>query len=283
LASRKDLERQQRRWADAAGVDYDARGYARNLAANLRVPLDAAARTELERGSELDARGTQPPRLWSLTSSGALVLNMFAHWRGRDTAPLVAALRLPGGSPRVSFEEPLPTGLEGDPPTADVALQWPDGRVAVIESKFCEWLVRRPRNKAAFKPKYFPPGREVWAAAGLPRCQALAADIDAGRERFRWLHAAQLLKHALGLARLGAPEATLVYLYYDWPSREAGEHAAEVSRFASRMEGDCDFRVLTYQALYAGLAADGMLDSDYRAYLAQRYFRGASDGVRLRR
>jgi hypothetical protein len=273
LASRKDLERRQRRWADSAGVTYDARGYVRDVAANLWAPLDAVARAEIERGSELTATSTRPGRFLSLTSSAALVVNVFDYWRGRDTAPLAAALGLPEGSPRVSFEEPLPTGLEGDPPTADVVLRWPSGRVAAIESKLGEWLVRRPRNKAAFKRKYFPPGDEVWSAAGLPRCQELAADIDSRRERFRWLHAAQLLKHALGLARLDAPATTLVYLYYDWPSREATEHAVELARFAARISGDCDFRVLTYQALHAALAAEATLDARYRAYLAQRYFR----------
>lgn len=272
MAGRKDLERRQRRWADAAGVEYDARGYVRELDANLRVPLDAVARAEIERGSELTPTLTRPGRLWSLTSSAALVVNVFEYWRGHDTAPLAAALGLPAGSPRLSFEEPLPTGLEGDPPTSDVVLRWPSGRVAAIESKFGEWLVRRPRNKAVFKRKYFPPGGEVWSAAGLPRCQELAADIDAGRERFRWLNAAQLLKHALGLKRLGAPAITLVYLYYDWPSREATEHAAEVARFARHVAGDFDFRVLTYQALHAALAAEGTLDARYGAYLTQRYF-----------
>jgi hypothetical protein len=272
LASHKDLERHQRHWADAAGVAYDARGFVRELATNLRAPLDDAALAELERGCELAATGTRPARLWSLTSSAALVVNVFDHWRGHDSAPLAAALGLSRGSPKISYEEPLPTGLEGDPPTADVALRWPSGRVAAIESKFCEWLVRRPRNKAVFKRKYFPPDGEVWSAAGLPRCQALAADIDSGSERFRWLHAAQLLKHALGLARLGAPATTLVYLYYDWPSREATEHAAEIARFARRIAPDCDFRVLTYQALSATLNADEMVDARYRAYLAKRYF-----------
>lgn len=272
MASRKDLERQQRRWAEAAGVEHDARDFVRELDANLFAPLDAATRVELERGSELTPTSTRPGRLWSLTSSGALILNVFGYWRGHDTAPLAAALGLPEGSPRLSFEEPLPTGLEGDPPTTDVALRWPSGRVAAIESKFCEWLVRRPRNKTVFKRKYFPPDGEVWSAVGLPRCQDLAADIDAGRERFRWLHASQLLKHALGLARLGAPATTLVYLYYDWPSREATEHAAEVARFARRLAGDCDFRVLTYQALCAAFAAEDV-DAGYRSYLAKRYFR----------
>jgi len=200
------------------------------------------------------------------------VLNVFDHWHGGDNAALVAALGFAEGATALTFEEPLPTGLEGDPPTADVALRWPSGRVAAIESKFGEWLVRRPRNKAGFKPKYFPPGTEVWTAAGLPRCQALAADIDAHRERFRWLHAAQLLKHALGLARLGATVTTLVYLHYDWPSPESVQHAAELERFRARIRGEIDLRVLTYQALFAALRAGSAGPVEYRAYLERRYF-----------
>jgi hypothetical protein len=273
VAARKDLERRQRRWAEGAGVDHDAHGYVRVLAANLRAPLGVDTLAEIERGSELTPYRTRPARLWSLASSAALVLNVFAYWRGRDTAPLVAALGLPAGSPVLHFEEPLPTGLEGDPPMADVLLRWPSGQVAAIESKLGEWLVRRPRNKAVFKRKYFPPGEGVWAAAGLPVCQALAADIDSGRERYRWLHAAQLLKHALGLARFGAPAWTLVYLYYDWPGREAAEHAAEIGRFAERIGAELRFRALSYQTLFAALRCEDSLDAEYRDYLERRYFR----------
>jgi Restriction Endonuclease associating with ARP len=272
MPARKDLERRQRRWADTAGVEYDAAGYARELRANLRAGVSATTLAELTRGSELERGRLRPARLCSLTSSAALVVNVFEYWRGRDAVPLVAALGLGGGSPRLSFEEPLPTGLEGDPPLADIALRWPAGRLVAVESKFGEWLVRRPRNKSALKRKYFPPGEGVWAAAGRPRCQALALDIDSGRERFHYLHAAQLLKHTLGLALAHATETTLCYLYFDWPSRERDRHAAELERFALRVGPELDFRVLTYQALYAALAAEPSLDQGYRAYLAQRYF-----------
>ena len=45
------LLRAQRRWADAYGVHYDARGCVRALAHNLRAPLDESSLTELQRGS----------------------------------------------------------------------------------------------------------------------------------------------------------------------------------------------------------------------------------------
>jgi Restriction Endonuclease associating with ARP len=269
-AARKDLDRRQRRWADEAGVGYDRAGFVRELDANLARPLDAAMRRELERGSELAPRGSRPARIHSVSSSAALVVNVFGPWRETDTKPLAAALGF-DGAPAVAFEEPVPTGLEGEPPLIDVLLRWPSGRVAAVESKFGEWLVRRPRNKAAFKPKYFPVGEDLWARAGLVACQALAADIQALRERFRWLHAAQLLKHALALSRSAEAGYALVYVYYAWPGREGPAHRAEIERFQARVASELDFRALTYQDLFRALAADS--SSASIEYLRGRYFR----------
>ena len=110
----------------------------------------------MQRGSELTPGAARPARLHSLCSSAALVVNVFGYWRGRDQTPLLRRSASTGrGGTRLTFEEPLPTGLAGDPPTVDVALYRPDGRCVAIESKFAEWLVPRPRNKRVFKDKYF--------------------------------------------------------------------------------------------------------------------------------
>jgi hypothetical protein len=273
--ARTSLLRSQRRWADACGVRYDARGCVRDLADNLRVPLAGAALAEVQRGSELEPGSKQPARLYSLGSSAALVVNVFDYWRERDAAPLLRALGIDASAQTsLKLEEPLPTGLPGDAPMADVALDLADGTRVAIESKYGEWLVRRPRNKRVFKDKYFPPDAAgVWAAAGLPKCQALAAELQSGGERLKYLHAAQLLKHALGLAKSGQKRNVLVYLYYDWPAREAATHRAELERVSARLAGEVDLRVLTYQALFGSLRESPGLDAGYVAYLAQRYFR----------
>jgi hypothetical protein len=266
--------RRQRRFAAARGIAHDTRGYVRALDDNLLLPLAPAVIEELGRGSELLPSPTRPPRLHSLCSSAALVLNVFAHWQGRDATPLLAALGLGGSSSalRLTFEEPLPTGLAGDPPTTDVALRWPSGALVAIESKFGEWLVRRPRTKYALKDKYFPLGVGVWEGAGLPRCQALAEELQTGRVRFKWLHVAQLLKHALGLARGGATDPTLLYLYYELSGREAPVHRAELTSVCERLAGEVDLRVRTYQELHEGLQATAGVDAAYLGYLRERYF-----------
>jgi len=254
-------------------VRYDAHGCVRELGDNLRVSLDATALEEFQRGSELEPGKTRPARAYSLCSSAALVINVFGYWRGRDHAPLLAALGIDGaGGTRLTFEEPLPTGLPGDQPTVDVALYRPDGRVVAVESKFAEWLTPRPCGKRAFKDKYFPQGEKVWEAAGLPRCQALAEDLQEGRERMKRVNAPQLLKHALGLVRSGLGTSALVYLYYDRPGRESAAHGAELERVLARVAPEVDLRVATYQALFAAMRNAAGLSSDYLDYLARRYF-----------
>jgi hypothetical protein len=296
LSPRKDLERQQRRWAESAGITFDARSFVRDLDANLRVPLAAATRAAFARGTELMPRKSQPARIAALYSSAALVANVFDHWSARDAAPLVAALGFGMERVQLRFEEPLATGVEGDPPTSDVVLRFESGRVVAIESKFGEWLVRRTSNRGDLKPKYFAGGSAIWLDAGLPRCQQLAEDLRAGRERFKHLHAAQLLKHALGLARRthvadergAAAEVAerhvrsnvarhagheLRYLYYEWPSGPASAHRAELERFVERVGAEIHFSASTYQDLYRALRADARVDRAYLEYLRARYFR----------
>jgi len=268
-----DLMRAQRRWADAHGVRYDAHGCVRELADNLRTPLDGATLAEILRGSELTPGTTRPARLHSLCSSAALVVNVFGWWRGRDHTPLLTALGLEGpGGTRLELEAPLPTGLPGDPPTVDVALYRPDGRCVAVESKLAEWLAPRPRRQRAFKEKYFAEGRRFWDEAGLPLCQALAEDLQAGRERMKYLNAPQILKHALGLRNNGLATSALVYLYYDRPAREGAQHRAELERVRERVGGEIRLHVSTYQALFSALAAMPDLERGYVDYLAQRYF-----------
>lgn len=271
-AAKKDLERRQRRWAESAGIAFDARGYLRDEAANFRVPLSEGARSGLDRGSERTPYPSRPARTWALHSSAALVANVFDHWTGCDPRPLLRALGRAEQHAALTFEEPLATGLEGDPPSADVALRFASGGLLAIESKFSEWLVRRPRNKVEFKAKYFPAGAALWELRGLPRCQALAADIQSGARRFKWLHATQLLKHALGLATSASRVGALCYLYYDWPTREAEAHRAEIATFAAAIDAELPFTALSYQTLFAALCADASVDRGYLDYLRARYF-----------
>ena len=84
----------------------------------------------------------------------------------------------------ISFEEQFPTGLTGNPPNLDVALQLAGGSVIGIESKSSEWLTPKAASKEPFKVKYFPAATQLWAERELPVSQELAEQMNRGLPGF---------------------------------------------------------------------------------------------------
>jgi len=82
------------------------------------------------------------------------------------------------------------------------------------------------------------------------------------------------LKHILGIVNTFQKDFTLLYLWYDYPSSEAAEHRAEVETFMLRLNGEIDFRAMTYQELFKKMQSAPAVDGSYIAYLAERYFPG---------
>ena|SRR5205823_7171811 len=76
------------------------------------------------------------------------------------------------------------------------------------------------------------------------------------RQTFWWLDAAQLVKHAFGLAYTFPDRpTTLLYLFWEPLNPEAfpvfAEHRAEVARFAALMRGACpQFVSISYPELW---------------------------------
>lgn len=274
MTSKREVLRQQRRWAKSRGLAPDARGYLPTVEANLFRPMSASARADFERGdgTELEETATRPAKMRALHSSAALVVNVFDHFARANPAPLLRALGISSElAAPLSFEARFPTGLRGNPPNLDVALELASGKVVGIESKFTEWLTPKANSKAAFKSKYFE-GGESWRDKGLPECQALAVDLQIRRERFRFLDAPQLLKHALGLATQRTGNFTLHYLYFDVPGRSSAVHREEVRRFDEGVGREIAFEALAYQDLFRALRVREDVDGQYIGYLRDRYF-----------
>jgi hypothetical protein len=275
MTLKRRVLKRQRRWAKSRGLATDPRGYFATIDANLFRPLSPSARVDFERGNgaEVSETAVRPAKMRALTSSAALVANVFDHFVDEDAAPLLGALGISSALAQpISFETRFPTGLAGHPPNVDVALRLASGTVVGIESKFTEWLAPTRGAKAALKDKYFDGGVQPWSDSGLAKCQALAADLKGGRERFRLLGAAQLLKHALGLAAQHPARFALRYLYFDMPGRVSNLHRDELARFAASIDSDIAFEALTYQQLYRALRLCDGIDSGHMDYLGARYF-----------
>lgn len=267
----------QTAWLRTRRARFDERGYTRTVEANLFV-LSAEARAELAGGDgdEL-GRAERTGKITAPWSSSALAVNVFEHWRGRDLAPLLAAIGVSTSATRLRLEAKFPTGFSSRHANLDVALDSPGGDLVAIESKFLEPYAGGARGtvKKTFSATYFARAKEQhWGR--LRGLRVLATDIAAGRQQFRRLDAPQLIKHAIALHGTGRP-FTLVHLWYGPPAGHpaAGQMAAEVDAFRAVAARDgLEVRSLTYQELFARLrdhAGRRHAHAAYVAYVTERY------------
>ena len=267
------VKAQQQAWAKAQNIPTDAAGYTLRLDGNLFVPLSDETVRDFKSGDGAElGDGSTRGKMQALHSSSALACNFFEYWRRRDPAPLANALGLTQSITTIRFEQKFPTGLRGKAPNLDVVLGLESGHIIAIESKFLEPYGKHP---AGFRSKYFDGDRKYWEERGLKHCQKLAHQIQDGKQKFKWLHAQQLLKHALGLAKSGG-EWSFWYLWYQVDGTPGIEHAAEAQEFGRLIDPDgFGFRSITYQSLLGNLIAHaGTPHQSYLNYLEQRYFGG---------
>ena len=167
----------------SARVPVDANVYVATLQDNLvpGVRLDQF-KADLQQGSGHELSG----KFCALHSSSALAVNTFAPFKDKPRDLILLGKR--GWGPPV-FEQQLPTGLKGTPPTLDVFFQCGE-EVVAIEAKFLEYFSPK---KAKFSPSYskanLPWVEDVW-------WKAMEDATQAGRQH---LDVAQLVKHYFGL------------------------------------------------------------------------------------
>lgn len=277
MGSKGTLLERQRRWAETARISVDPRGYVSELEKNLFRPLTQKVREALEKGDGGETRdqAERPAKMRALHSSSSLAANVFDYWTDRNRVPLANSLQLGDSISDLLFEKKFPTGLPGNAPNLDVVLTLAGGHIVGVESKFTEWMSPKAKNYVPFRDAYFPGKPGLWADLNLPKCQELAEAMFTGRQRFRHLDSAQLLKHALGLATHSQGRFSLLYVYFDWPCPAREPHLLELDSFSALVGAEIGFRPLSYQALYEKLLGElHPEDAPYRDYLRNRYFSG---------
>lgn len=207
----------------------DPKGYARTAEANLLegVCLDDF-REDFEQGNGNELEG----KFLAAHSSSALAANCFGPFK---TRPEDLEVTGQSGFQRLDFERKCPTGLRGTSPNLDLVAD-SGSNVLAIESKCTEYLAT---HKAMFADAYFekilddrrdsPWFTEMERLRQDPRC-------------YRHLDAAQLIKHAFGLAHtFPGRQVMLLYLYWEPVNLEAdpafARHRSEVADFARLVEG----------------------------------------------
>lgn len=207
-------------------------------------------------GQELGAiRGDEyvPGKFCAAYSSSALAANHFAPFATR-LVPVLGTwqnLNLDG------FEVAFPTGLRGIPPHLDVLMSSNTVRTA-FESKCLEYL--RPKSASA-RQKSADRLRDKYLVGITDKRRdgpwfAELTQLASDPSRYRYLDAAQLIKHALGLLNSAdVRPTTLLYLY--WEPLDAGHspvfiaHRNEISTFAIRVnDAGLSFETMSYPELW---------------------------------
>ena len=207
----------------------------------LVAPEDFESELRQGKGQELEGK------FLAIHSSSALVVNCFAPFRSR-----IGDLALPvkGKFHELRFEQKCPIGLRGTPPHLDVLLAGSAGVVG-IESKLIEHL--EEQGSADFRPAYQTIEDERSEQGYFREMQELMDYPD----KYVWLDAAQLIKHALGMARTFRRErrATLLYVYWEPANSESfpqfKDHRREIRIFAEAVAGaNPDFAAVSYPELW---------------------------------
>lgn len=243
---------------------------------NLFEPLLPEARQEFEAGDggELNT-DTSDGNMYAVHSSSALCCNLFHYWRRiGQFSPIAQACRLPStGIQHLRFEVKHRIAARFDrTPNLDVEIGYGGAhrlRASAIECKFGEPFGREHQGLKA------PYLEETHLWEDLPACQELAVQVSPEDRHFKHLHAAQLVKHILGLKNsYGKDGFRLLYLWYAVPGGQGVLHASEIEEFAAYAARDgVRFQSLTYQQVIRRLARDQR--GSHRAYvdyLTERYF-----------
>jgi hypothetical protein len=296
---RSHIENWQVRWAERNDIPLGAppgrptsrvTGYVTVLEDNLFERLSDRVQQQFIAGAggELDAPEGQSGNMYAVYSSSALCVNLFHHWsRLLEAAPpnsgssiqsLLAACGLPA-LPVTSIDFEVPNVVNPHfrvAPHLDVQISFSNDRwkCAGIEAKFCEpYGDRRP---GGLMPVYLQQG-SLWRDWNNTR--ALAERICPDDLTHFHLHAAQLIKHLLGLRVQNGLKFVLVYLWFDVRGAEAAVcHRQEIEVFGEILKSDgITFVSKTYQEVFESLhSGNAMPASSHISYLVSRYLDNSS-------
>lgn len=212
-------------------------------------------------GNEVDSG-----KLGSPESSAALAVNAFGWFIDRpELLPPLPGMEpdVPATAVDVEYCARFPWS-GGRHPWLDAFVET-SGQILGIESKRFEPF--RDRKSISLSPAY---DRPVWGASMGPY-EEMRDRLRSGTELFRYLDAAQLVKHAFGLVTDGARKGkrpVLVYLYAEPAARNGqpidraafASHRREIGRFAEAVRGAAvAFESISYRewiASWAGCVAE---------------------------
>jgi len=258
---------QQQSWASGARIELDEASHASHWPDNLFAPLDDRSLAELEASARHPfGEGDKPGPLHALHSTLALVVNSFAYWRVRDSAPLATALGLDRAPTELRFAPAYPCGVDDRTIELDVEIDVGSAPRTLVWAAHCEPYAQVDTR--------LPAHLEATADCfdGLHGCRLLAEDVRANAGRYRRVPVGRLLERIRALSQaFGTRGFRLLLLWHELPCLEARELRTELARLRARIGGEVDLRALTWRSLVDGVARNHPEHVAYTRYLRARY------------
>lgn len=254
--------------------------YTKTLEQNLFETLDDRTISQFIDGNGNEIQGSldTPAKMQALHSSSALAVNIFHYWQKRGLHNEIAAACgfCNKGSKyvgQIDFERKFQIKTKFIvPPNMDVVLRGDvqnKVKLFAVECKFTE--AYSSRKHEGLKDKYLLED-DLWKE--FPNLHILAKQINPEDDKFTFLHAAQLIKHILGLHNAVQKNGfKLLYLWFDAFGYEGEKHRDEIENFSKWARKDGVFFLSkSYQELIISLANDYRDDhAEYIQYVTERY------------
>lgn len=226
------------------GLTLSSSGYVDHWSENLIPGTDPAwFETELNEGDGAELK----KKFKAAHSSAALAVNTFARFK---TAPTSLSVANSSGHKTFRFEAKCPAGIRGGrSPNLDLLAQ--GATILGVESKCTEHLKRHiAKFSTAYNEQIEDSARRD--SSWFRLMQALAS----GPDRYCYLDAAQLIKHAFGLAHC-FPNKNVTLLYIYWEPKNASDffefrdHRTEVNSFKADVQNSSPaFDAIGYRDLW---------------------------------
>lgn len=256
--------------------------YTQELEDNLFMPLTSQIRADFLKGDggEISNKNNFPAKMNAVHSSSALGVNIFQYWKtvGKiDNIAHACGLCSKDNKSQkdIRFEQKYVISKEFNfSPNIDVVIENTEDslfKIFAIECKFSE--AYSTRKHCGIDPKYFNGNiKSLWN--DIPHIYDLAKSISPDDKVFRFFHAAQLIKHVLGLKKkLGKKSFRLLYLWYDVLGEEGYLHRKEIEMFkAFTKADDLKFSSISFQKLITFLSSNYYdKNKKYIHYITDRY------------
>jgi hypothetical protein len=279
MTGKTDLEiikAHQKHWAEKQKWPFHPKkdNYTLSLRDNLYLPLSKKSQEEFGKGDGSETDGN-PAKMQALHSSSALLVNVFEYLKqNKRYKDIAQALEINNsGIKNIIFERKFP--VLDRPANLDLCIEYEDGHIVGVESKFTEPY----SQKNGFKDSYFEAANEkIWKDLNELRETAERINNESSLKEFKYLDAAQLIKHTIGLKKEinDKNKFQLIYLYYSVKNGvESNNHEIEIKKFEKIIKKDnINFKALNWDKVIGNLdklLAKNNDDEEFIKYIKTRY------------